>query len=69
MCNALDAYSDYPKIYKDECTSICAFKRPGKQDDVCRELSVIEGSTGMYYWTGRDKMCQDFRGGANCCFN
>lgn len=40
MCNALNAYSDYFKIYKEECTSICVFKKPRKRAASCTELSI-----------------------------
>lgn len=69
MCNALGANSGYPKVHKDECTSMCALKMPRKRNIACTELPVIGENNGIRYWRSRDKMCQDFRGGGNCCFN
>lgn len=69
MRNALSAYSHFFKIDKEECTSICVFKKPRKWADSCTEISVIEGSSGMCCWRGGDKMCQHVRGGGDCCCN
>lgn len=61
MCNSLGAHSDYPKIWKDEYPSICAFKKLRTRDDPCMKLPVTEGSSGMCYWRGRDRNLPGFQ--------